>query len=110
MSEDKKNRSKYSTTKWTQYNAALKARGSLTVWLDRDMQWLGSPSGKHGRSQTFSDSAIQFCLSIKCLVGQLLKRVQLTYKPSAQPLHLLVEQHGDQVLGRRRMQAQEARS
>jgi hypothetical protein len=56
MSEDKKNRGKYSTTKWAQYNAALKARGSLTVWLDRDMQWLGSPSGKHGRSQTFSDS------------------------------------------------------
>ena len=25
------------------------------------------PSGKRGRSQTFSDAAIQFCLSIKCL-------------------------------------------
>jgi hypothetical protein len=31
------------------------------------MQWHGQPSGKRGRSQTFSGAAIQFCLSIKCL-------------------------------------------
>ena len=31
------------------------------------MQWLAPPSGKRGRSQTFSDAAIQFCLTIKCL-------------------------------------------
>ena len=31
------------------------------------MNWRGRPSGKRGRSQTFSDEAIQFCLSIKCL-------------------------------------------
>jgi hypothetical protein len=23
---------------WATYNAALKARGSLTIWLDKDMQ------------------------------------------------------------------------
>lgn len=33
------------------------------------MQWEGSPNGKRGRDQTFSDAAIQFCLSIKCLYG-----------------------------------------
>ena len=65
---------KYRTTNWKAYNAALKARGSLTMWLDRDMQWLASPSGKRGRSQTFSDAAIQFCLSIKCLFGQALRQ------------------------------------
>ena len=29
------------TTNWAEYNAALKARGSLTIWLDKDMrvQW-----------------------------------------------------------------------
>ena len=37
------------------------------MWLDRDMQWLAAPSGKRGRQQTFSDAAIQFCLSIKGL-------------------------------------------
>lgn len=68
MGEEKKP-GKYRTTNWASYNAALKARGSLTVWLDRDMQWLAAPTGKPGRHPTFSDAAIQFCLSIKCLFG-----------------------------------------
>jgi hypothetical protein len=31
------------------------------------MDWYGQSNGKRGRSKTFSDEAIQFCLSIKCL-------------------------------------------
>jgi hypothetical protein len=58
---------KYRTTNWKAYNAALKARGSLLIWLDPAMNWYGQASGKRGRSPTFSDEAIQFCLSIKCL-------------------------------------------
>ena len=58
---------KYRTTNWKTYNEALKARGSLLIWLDPVMKWHGRPSGKRGRSQTFSDEEIQFCLSIKCL-------------------------------------------
>jgi hypothetical protein len=58
---------KYQTTNWKAYNAALKARGSLLIWLDPAMNWHGQASGKRGRSPTFSDEAIQFCLSIKCL-------------------------------------------
>ena len=60
---------KYRTTNWTEYNTALKARGSLLIWLDKDMAWFAAPTGKRGRSSTFSDAAIQFCLSIKCLFG-----------------------------------------
>ena len=67
MSETSWGRRKYRTTNWKAYNAALKARGDLTIWLDKGMQWLAPPSGKRGRSQTFSDAAIQFCLTIKCL-------------------------------------------
>ena len=74
MSETSWGRGKYRTTNWKAYNAALKARGDLTIWLDRDMQWLAVPSGKRGRSQTFSDAAIQFCLTIKCLFGQPLRQ------------------------------------
>jgi hypothetical protein len=32
------------------------------------------PSGKRGRNRTFSDAAIQFCLSSKCLFGQPLRQ------------------------------------
>lgn len=58
---------KYRTMNWKAYNAALKARGSLLIWLDPTMNWHGQASGKRGRSPTFSDQSIQFCLSIKCL-------------------------------------------
>ncbi len=66
MRETSWGRVKYRTTNWKAYNAALKARGELTIWLDRDMQWLARPTGKRGRCQKFSDAAIQFCLTIKC--------------------------------------------
>ena len=56
---------KYKTTNWRRYNQALKARGALMIWLDRDLQWSGLASGKRGRTPLFSDAAIQFCLTIK---------------------------------------------
>lgn len=67
-------RTKHRTTNWKADNAALKARGSAPVWLDEGMQWLAMPSDKRGRSQTFSDAAVQSCLSIKCLLGQALRQ------------------------------------
>lgn len=95
------------------------------------MQWLAQPNGKRGRNQTFSDAAIQFCLSIKCLFGQPLRQslgmlqslltladldwpvpdfstvcrrqkrlqVQLSYRPSNAPPHLLVDSTGIKFLG-----------
>lgn len=33
------------------------------------MAWFATASGKNGRPVTYSDAAIQFCLSIKCLFG-----------------------------------------
>src|SRR6476620_9106077 len=60
---------KYRTTNWKAYNAALKACGSLLIWLDPAMNWHGQASGKRGRSPRCSNEAIQFCLSIKCLLG-----------------------------------------
>ena len=74
MSESKRPRGKYRTTNWAAYNAALKTRGSLTVWLNKDMQWYAPASGKRGRPRKFSDTAIQFCLSLKCLFGLALRQ------------------------------------
>ena len=65
---------RYRTTNWSAYNAALRRRGSLLVWLDREMEWLAPASGRPGRPQTFSDAAIQFCLSIKVLFGLALRQ------------------------------------
>ena len=74
MSELLRSKSRYRTTNWKSYNAALKARGSLTVWLDKDMQWFAAASGKRGRSPKFSDAAIQFCLTIKSLFALALRQ------------------------------------
>ena len=65
---------KYKTTNWRRYNQALKSRGALMIWLDRDLQWSGLASGKRGRPSLFSDAAIQFCLTIKCLFGLALRQ------------------------------------
>jgi len=65
---------RYRTTNWSSYNEALRRRGSLLVWLDREMQWLAPAKSRPGRPQTFSDAAIQFCLSIKVLFGLALRQ------------------------------------
>ena len=65
---------RYRTTNWKQYNAALKTRGSLTVWLDKRMAWFAAASGKRGRSPKFSDAAIQLCLTLKNLFGLALRQ------------------------------------
>jgi hypothetical protein len=64
----------YKTTNWAAYNEALKRRGSLTIWFDPEMDWDAKPSGKRGRSQTFSDAAIQTCLTMKVLFGMALRQ------------------------------------
>lgn len=60
---------RYRTTNWKQYNAALKARGSLTVWLGKRMYWFATASGRRRRSPKFPDASIQFCLTLKNLFG-----------------------------------------
>ena len=58
---------RYRTTNWSRYSASLKKRGSLLIWLDKDMTWLAPHDGSPGRPAVFSDAAIQFCLTIKVL-------------------------------------------
>jgi hypothetical protein len=43
------------------------------IWLDRDLQWSGLAGIKRGRTPLFSDAAIQFCLTIKALIGLALR-------------------------------------
>ena len=59
----------YKTTNWSDYNKALKQRGSLSIWFDAEMAWEAKSSGKRGRQQAYSNAAIQACLTIKVLFG-----------------------------------------
>ncbi len=64
----------YKTRNWPFYNEALKRRGSLTIWFDSAMAWEAAPSGGRGRQQSYSDAAIQTCLTMKVLFGMALRR------------------------------------
>ena len=64
----------YKTRNWPAYNEALKHRGSLTIWLDPEMIWEAAPTGRRGRQQTYSNAAIQTCLSMKVLFGMALRQ------------------------------------
>lgn len=65
---------RYRTTNWSSYNASLRKRGSLLIWVDQDMTWLAPRDGRPGRPPVFSDAAIQFCLSIKVLFKRPLRQ------------------------------------
>jgi hypothetical protein len=51
---------RYRTTKWSSYTVSLRKRGSLLIWLDKDMTWLAPHDRSPGRPTIFSYSAIQF--------------------------------------------------
>ncbi len=62
----------YRTKYWPAYNEALQRRGSLTIGFDPEMNWEAVSTGRRGRQQSFSDAAIQTCLSVKVLFGMAL--------------------------------------
>lgn len=123
----KPNPAGYRTTNWSSYNDALRKRGSLLIWLDKEMTWYAPHEGRLGCPPVFSNAAIQFCLSIKVLfrqtagmVASLLRqagldwpvpdystlcrkqktlKVQIPYRRADGPLNLLVDSTGMKFLG-----------
>ena len=64
----------YRTGNWPACDEALKRRGSLTIWFDAAMNGNAAPTGRRGRQRTYSDAAIQTCLSMKVLFGTALRQ------------------------------------
>lgn len=63
----------YRIRNWSEYNAGLKQRGSLTFWLDDAAlcEWVvEAKSGKRGASKTYSDIAITTFEAIKAVYRQ----------------------------------------
>jgi hypothetical protein len=121
----------YKTRNWPDYNAALKRRGSLSIWFDPAMIWEAEPTGKRGRQPGYSDAAIQTCLTLKVLFGMALRqttgfvesllhlidldwalpnfstlsrrqktlKVNIPFRGSQGPLHLLIDSTGIKVEG-----------
>ena len=53
---------RYRTTNWSRYTASLRKRGSLLIWLDKEMTWLAPHDSSPGRPVVFSDAAIHLSL------------------------------------------------
>jgi hypothetical protein len=52
------------------------------------LKWAADPTGKRGRNPVFSDAAIQFCLTIKCLFGLALRQTTGMVESLLQLAHL----------------------
>lgn len=69
----------YRVKNWKSYNNALIARGSLTVWVDESVikSWFSTtPTGRAGRSHTYSSAAIETALTLRILFQLPLRMAQ----------------------------------
>jgi hypothetical protein len=66
-SQYKHAKSQYRVRNWAAYEAGLKKRGDLTVWLsDNALEaWRVPAGGKPGGQRTYSDVAIEAALTIR---------------------------------------------
>lgn len=59
----------YRVNNWSQYNEGLKKRGSITLWISeealREWRYQGEP--RRGGQPTYSDLAIESCLTLRLL-------------------------------------------
>lgn len=69
---------KYRIKNWSEYNEALKQRGSLMVWLDSKVldKWYAKPTGKQGSQPVYTDLAIKLTLQFGKVFGQKLRQTE----------------------------------
>jgi len=71
---------KYKVTNWQEYNTALKQRGSLTIWLSKDVadKWYvqKARNKKPGRQVKYSDYAIEMMLTLRSIFKLPLRQLE----------------------------------
>jgi hypothetical protein len=63
-------KTQYRIRNWSEYNAALRQRGSLTFWMSEEAleQWLETEkTGQRGASRTYSNTAIEIMATLKAI-------------------------------------------
>ena len=73
-----KSKTEYRVKNWSSYNQALVARGSLTVWIDDDFwpQWYDHRPSQRGAQFVYSDSTMEWMLTMRVLFGLPLRQTQ----------------------------------
>ena len=69
---------KYRITNWASYNESLRRRGDLTVWVSDQAPGLWSAPRRttRGGQRTYSDLAIEICLTLSAVYKQPLRQTQ----------------------------------
>ena len=65
---------RYHVTNWREYNRALVARGSITLWIDEEV--LAGWRATSGKGRRYSDVAILAALSLRAVFGLTLRQTQ----------------------------------
>ena len=62
-----KTKDSYKTINWSEYNNALKSRGSLTIWLEEDLarSWYADRPEQKGGQFKYSDTCILILQQLK---------------------------------------------
>lgn len=69
---------KRTVTNWAEYEAGLRRRGSLTMWVTADAiaAWQARPRSTRGRPAVYSDAAIEACLVVRAAFKQPLRQAE----------------------------------
>jgi len=83
-------KSRYRVRNWAEYEAGLRCRGDLTVWLSKDAidSWREPPSGKPGGQRTYADIAIEAALTIRMVFHLPLRQTEGFLRSLAQQVEL----------------------
>ena len=83
-------KSRYRIGNWPEYEAGLRRRGDLTVWLSEDAinSWREPPSGKPGGQRTYADIAIEAALTIRMVFHLPLRQTEGFLRSLAQLLEV----------------------
>lgn len=75
---DKFPKTRYAVTNWPDYNEALRRRGDVTIWLEDGAagKWSAPKRKGRGGQPTYSDFAIEACLTLGLLFHQPLRQTQ----------------------------------
>ena len=65
-------KARYKIENWAEYDAALRQRGSLTVWVTPEAiaAWASATTGRRGRPRDYSDVAIEAGLMLRLASGR----------------------------------------
>ncbi len=65
-------KARYKIDNWAEYDAALRRRGSLTVWVTPEAiaAWAPAQTGRRGRPRNYSDIAIEAGLMLRLAFGR----------------------------------------